>query len=98
VIRFRRTPLSWLAVAGALALALSVAACGRKGPLELPASAVESGPGPAPVAGPPGQWEEQGAVAAGGRAAVRPAARPHDPYVQNAPAARQPSILDWLVD
>jgi predicted small lipoprotein YifL len=94
VIRFRRTSPSWLALAAVLALALSVAACGRKGPLELPTSAVE----PAPPPGPPGQWEEQRAVEAGGQAAVRPVARPNDPYVRGAPAARQPSILDWLVD
>jgi predicted small lipoprotein YifL len=99
VIRCRRTSPSWLALAGALALALSVAACGRKGPLELPPSAAaEPAAAPAPVAGPPGQWDEQRAVEAGGLATVRPVARPHDPYVRNAPAAKQPSVLDWLVD
>jgi len=96
VIRFRRFSPSWLALAGVLALALSVAACGRKGPLELPTSAVE--PAPASVAGPPASWEEQRAVEAGGQATVRPVARPNDPYVRNAPAASQPSILDWLVN
>jgi predicted small lipoprotein YifL len=94
VIRFRTASLSWLALAGVVALALSVAACGRKGPLELPTSAAE----PAPAAGPPGQWDEQRAVAVGGEATVRPVTRPHDTYVRGAPAAKQPSILDWLVD
>jgi predicted small lipoprotein YifL len=94
VIRFRRFSPSWLAVAGVLALALSVTACGRKGPLDLPTSAAE----PAAAAGPPAPWEEQRAVEAGGQATVRPVARPNDPYVRNAPAASQPSILDWLVN
>jgi predicted small lipoprotein YifL len=93
VIRFRRASSSWLALAGVLALALSLAACGRKGPLELPTAATE----PAPAAGPPGQWEEQGAVAAGAQGTVRPVSRPNDPYVRGAPAATQPSVLDWLV-
>ena len=97
VIRCRKTSPSWLALAGVLALALSVAACGRKGPLELPPSAAAE-PAAAPVAGPPGQWDEQRAVEAGGQATVRPVSRPHDPYVRNAPAAKQPSVLDWLVD
>jgi predicted small lipoprotein YifL len=94
VIRSRRSSPSWLALAAVLALAFSLAACGRKGPLELPASAAE----PAAVAGPPAPWEEQRAVEAGGQATVRPAPRPNDPYVRNAPAATQPSILDWLVN
>ena len=93
MIGFRRTSLSWLALAGALTLALSVAACGRKGPLELPTSAAE----PAVAPGPPGQWDDQRAVEAGGQATVRPVSRPNDPYVRGAPASSQPSVLDWLV-
>jgi predicted small lipoprotein YifL len=96
VTRFRRFSPSWLAVAGVLALALSVTACGRKGPLDLPTSAAE--PAAAAAAAPPASWEEQRAVEAGGQATVRPVARPNDPYVRNAPAASQPSILDWLVN
>jgi predicted small lipoprotein YifL len=94
VIRFRRTRWSFLALAGALALALSVAACGRKGPLELPTSAAEPDPAPVPV---PGAWDPQNTTPAG-LATVRPAERPNDPYVRGAPAAKQPSILDRLVD
>ena len=91
MIRFRRTSLSWLALAAVLALALSVAACGRKGPLELPTSAADPAPGT------PGAWEPHNPAAAG-QATVRPADRPNDPYVRGAPAAKQPSILDRLVD
>jgi predicted small lipoprotein YifL len=94
VIRLRRTPLPFLALAGALALALSVAACGRKGPLELPTSAADPAPAGASA---PGAWEPQNTAAAG-QAGVRPADRPNDAYVRGAPAARQPSILDRLVD
>ena len=94
MIRFRRTRWSWLASAGALALALSIGACGRKGPLELPTSATD----PAPAGGSaPGAWDPQNTADAG-QGTVRPGDRPNDAYVRGSPAAKQPSILDRLVD
>jgi predicted small lipoprotein YifL len=87
-----------LAVFGG-ALAFGLSACGVKGPLDLPPSAVvdatvaaEPGAPPPPV--------QAGYVVPGAPGAVGQVTGPQrtSAAVANAPAAKQRSILDWLVD
>jgi predicted small lipoprotein YifL len=66
VMPLPRLSLIRLALAGALVAALGLAACGRKGELELPPSATpakkapSSAPGaPPPPAGPPPLWPQR---------------------------------------
>ena len=87
-----------LAILGG-ALAFSLSACGVKGPLEPPPSAavdptVTVDPGAPP---PPAQ---AGFVGPGAPGTVGQANEPRrtSSAVANAPAAKQRSILDWLVD
>jgi predicted small lipoprotein YifL len=76
-------PFFRLAVIGALAAALGLAGCGRKGPLDPPPAAAAPGAHPAestqpgfmtPFGGPPGTSSSSGQTAggAGGGAAVDP--------------------------
>ena len=93
ILRDRR--FSLIAVAGVTVLALSLAGCGRKGPLEAPNAAVE------PVAaGPAGAWQvpAQADLAAAGQAGQRPAGRPYEAATRNAPASTRSSVFDVLID
>ena len=77
----RRTGAT-LAVIGVLAMALALAACGRKGPLDLPPSAANEQPVAAdPTAG------------AASHADIGPDGRPIAP-----PGAKKRLPMDWLLD
>jgi predicted small lipoprotein YifL len=87
-----------LAILGG-ALAFSLSACGVKGPLEPPPSAavdptVTVDPGAPP---PPAQAGYVGPGAPGTVGQVNEPRRT-SAAVANAPAAKQRSILDWLID
>jgi predicted small lipoprotein YifL len=84
---------------GTLALALGLASCGRKGPLEPPPSAaIEPAPTVAPTVAPtpPGTaWAE---TVPGAPATGRPPGAPNQAVTAGAPAGKQQSILDLLLN
>jgi predicted small lipoprotein YifL len=92
-----------LAMIGALAAALGLAGCGRKGPLDPPpgASLVEQGQaapatGPAVTSGPPGLAESLNpplTPAKRSTEAFGPGGEPIAPKGQ-----KKPVFLDWLID
>jgi predicted small lipoprotein YifL len=85
--------LSRLAVLGALAAALAVTGCGRKGPLDAPPSAALD----APVAPAPGVFAPAGAAAkipSDKQARVTPEGQALAPPGQKKPIPP----LDWLID
>jgi len=84
-------------VAAALLLPLGLAACGTKGPLDPPPSAgfadtAPQGPGSSEANIPQPGIQFVGVQPTSPSQPVSPAA------VENAPAARQRSVLDWLID
>ncbi len=84
-----------MVLAGVTALALSLAGCGRKGPLEAPNATVE------PVAAQPaGAWQvpAQADLAAAGQAGQRSAGRPYEEATRNSPASTRSNVLDILID
>ena len=87
--RFRRMPLLWITGVALLGLAATLAGCGRKGPLEPPPSAAVEPVPPTAAADP---------VAATWGAPAPPATRPNEAIVRAAPAAKQRSVLDLLLD
>jgi predicted small lipoprotein YifL len=96
VSRSRDMSFPRLALAGALAVALGLAACGRKGPLEPPpGAAIEAPPAVAEVPPPGTTWAQPPPLAAD--SSPRVPGRPYEGVTASAPAAKQPSILDWLI-
>ena len=95
-------PRSRLVVLGALALVLAVglAGCGRKGPLEPPPSAAIEPPPPAPESAPASvvAWPPVDAGAPGVAGTARPANQPRDTVTSSAPAGKYSSPLDWLIN
>ena len=93
-------PGSRFVVYGALALALAVglSACGRKGPLEPPPSAAIE-PLPVPESAPASAvaWPPPDATSPV-PGTQRPASQPRDTITSTAPAGKQGSILDWLIN
>jgi predicted small lipoprotein YifL len=83
-------------LATATLLPLGLAACGVKGPLEAPPGAAVAtvADGPAPVrSGVPDPALNLAGIPVG--PSLRPAT---GPAIDEAPAARQRSTLDWLID
>jgi predicted small lipoprotein YifL len=102
VITFRFDLSSFIPIAGALAFALTLAGCGVKGPLEPPPSAGIQDPpataqAPTGVGTPPTQSSAASLV--GQPPAVAGIARgTTSAAVTQAPAAKERSVLDWLID
>jgi predicted small lipoprotein YifL len=83
-----------LAAIGALALALGLAGCGRKGPLDLPPSAVAAEPvEAAPAPGPAGLSPLSGPPKRNVPEAFGPNGEP-----RAAAGQKKPLFLDWLID
>jgi predicted small lipoprotein YifL len=82
-----RIVLSWIALAVALTGALSLAACGRKGPLDPPPSAALTQP-PAPASR-PGLGEEH--------YGTPPGAPPPPAAVAPVPVQQKTFFLDFLI-
>jgi predicted small lipoprotein YifL len=86
--------------AAVLLLPLGLAACGVKGPLDPPPGAgVVETPSPQP-AGPPrtSAAPQSDILVVTGPQATPPSRPVSGAAVENAPAARQRSALDWLID
>jgi predicted small lipoprotein YifL len=103
VIRLSDRRMTCLAVATVLIAALPLAACGRKGGLDAPPSALPAGPQPQASAQP--SLGEQPAPAFGGpnfgapslSSSLAPPASPQQQAAQ-APPAKKSFFLDWLIN
>ncbi|MEX1083951.1 MAG: lipoprotein [Xanthobacteraceae bacterium] len=78
---------------GALAAALALAGCGRKGPLDPPPSAAVAQPAPAAA-----QVSGMGANSAAPPAQSGPKSFDADGRPIAPPGAKKPLLLDWLID
>jgi predicted small lipoprotein YifL len=92
----RRTLPNLLAIVFVAAIALSLASCGRRGPLEAPPGAAVSS---APVTGTPGDYEATAnpGELAGQNTAASAEAPPPGAAKTAPPRARKPFLLDPLL-